>query len=471
MNDFSVHQMMHDSLYSFAEYSPDPIYILGTNKKVIYANSIFVGLYGWTTEELNEHDFPHVPQELRGELAQMYVFIDQGQRLFALDTFRIKRNGELISVKITISPVKDLEGRITVYVCVLRDVTEIKFSELKYYKLFNEANDSMYIYEQDEQGKPLKFLDVNEAACRMLGYTRQEMLDQTPYSIAAEALVPEGDNTFQGIQRGESMLVEWVHVTKEGKRIPVEISAKPFKLNSRRMVISIARDMTERKKTEEFLRYTESLSMIGELSAGIAHEIRNPLTSIRGFVQLLYSQSKMNRELQEIILSEVDRINSIISELLLLGKELPSERADCNLVQLLRQIVVLLNGQAHMTGNEIVMYTDLASLPLRCADNKLKQVFINVLKNAIEASPHGAEITVELNREGDTGVIRIADTGPGIPEELLNHIGSPFFTTKSEGNGLGVMISKKIIHNHMGTLQFKMNKPTGTIVEITLPVL
>ncbi|MFD2875965.1 histidine kinase dimerization/phospho-acceptor domain-containing protein [Paenibacillus rhizoplanae] len=118
--------------------------------------------------------------------------------------------------------------------------------------------------------------------------------------------------------------------------------------------------------------------MIGELSAGIAHEIRNPLTSIRGFVQLLYSRSKMNRELHEIILSEVDRINSIIGELLLLGKEMPSELADCNLAGLLGQVVVLLNAQAHMTDNEIVMHSDLDSLLIRCAVNKLKQVFLSM---------------------------------------------------------------------------------------------
>ncbi|MFD1908893.1 PAS domain S-box protein [Paenibacillus rhizoplanae] len=99
MSCFSVHQMMHYSLYSFAEHSPDPMYILGMDNKVSYANSSFVELYGWTTEELNLHDFPHVPRELRDELNQMYIFINQGKRLFVLDTFRIKRDGELISVK------------------------------------------------------------------------------------------------------------------------------------------------------------------------------------------------------------------------------------------------------------------------------------------------------------------------------------------------------------------------------------
>ncbi|CAH1207601.1 Adaptive-response sensory-kinase SasA [Paenibacillus auburnensis] len=471
MSGFSVYHMMHYSLYSFVEHSPDPIYILGTDKKVIYANSVFVELYGWTTQELNENDFPHVPPELREELTQMFIFIDQGQPLFALDTFRIKRSGELISVKITISPIKNPEGRITAYICVLRDITEMKFSELKYYKLFNEANDPIFIYEQDKDGKPSKLLDVNEAACRMLGYTRQELLDKTPDSIAAGSLVHEIGNIFEIILSGDGIFVEGIQVAKDGKQIPVEISAKPIKLNGRMLVISIARDMTERKKTEEYLRYTESISMIGELSAGIAHEIRNPLTSIRGFVQLLFAQSKMGREFHEIILSEVDRINSIIGELLLLGKESPSDQSDCNLVQLVRQVVVLLNAQAHMTDNEIVLRTELTNLPLRCADNKLKQVFINILKNAIEASPRGAEITVELNREEDTGVIRIADTGQGIPNEVLNRIGLPFFTTKSEGNGLGVMISRKIINNHKGTLLFKANTPSGTIVEITLPVL
>lgn len=471
MGGFSVRDMMHYSLYSFAEHSPDPIYILGTDKRVIYANSVFEELYGWTSEELKQLDFPHVPPELREELAQMYDFIDQGRRLFALDTFRVKRNGELISVKITISPVKNPNGCITAYVCVLRDVTEMKFSELKYYKLFNEANDPIFIYEQGPDGKPSRFLDVNEAACRMLGYSRQEMLDKTPYSIAAESLLTEVDRMFNCILDGDGMFVEWIQVTKDGRQIPVEISAKPFRLNGRKMVISITRDMTERKKTEEYLRYTENISMIGELSAGIAHEIRNPLTSIRGFVQLLFAESDRGREFYQVLVSEVDRINSILGELLLLGKEAPSNWSECNLVQLLKQVVVLLSAQAHLTDNEIIIHTDIDSLMLRGAPNKLKQVFINILKNAIEASPGGAEINVELSREEDTAWIRISDVGQGIPVESMNLIGSPFFTTKSGGHGLGVMISKKIIHNHKGNLLFKPNKPTGTIVEITLPVI
>lgn len=471
MSGYSVHDFIHYSLFSFAEYSPDPIYILGNDKKVIYANPVFVELYGWSMEELNQLDFPHIPLELRDELAQMYIFIDQGRKLFALDTFRIKRNGELISVKITISPVKDPEGCIKAYVCVLRDVTEIKFSELKYYKLFNEANDPIFIYEQNPDGKPSTFLDVNEAACRMLGYTRRELLDKTPYSIAAESLLHEVDHLFERILEGDGIFVEWIQVTREGKQIPVEISVKPFKLNGRKMVISISRDLTERKKTEEFLRYTENISMIGELSAGIAHEIRNPLTSIRGFVQLLFARSAKGREFHQIVVSEVDRINSIIGELLLLGKEAPSSLADYNLVQLLRQAVVLLNAQAHMTNIEILMHTHLAGLTLKGSANKLKQVFINVLKNAIEASPDGAEITVELDRTEDMAVIRISDNGRGIPAEYIDQIGSPFFTTKPGGHGLGVMISRKIIHNHRGTFLFKANQPSGTIVEITLPIM
>ncbi|WP_342564912.1 PAS domain S-box protein [Paenibacillus sp. FSL R7-0345] len=471
MSVYSVHDIMHYSLFSFAEYSPDPIYILGNDKKVIYANPVFVELYGWSMEELNQLDFPHIPLELREELAQMYIFIDQGRRLFALDTFRIKRNGELISVKITISPVKDPEGFIKAYVCVLRDVTEIKFSELKYYKLFNEANDPIFIYEQSPDGKPSKFLDINEAACRMLGYTRRELLDKTPYCIASESLLHEVDHLFERILEGDGIFVEWIQVTREGKQIPVEISAKPFKLNGRKMVISISRDLTERKRTEEFLRYTENISMIGELSAGIAHEIRNPLTSIRGFVQLLFAHSAKGREFHQIVVSEVDRINSIIGELLLLGKEAPSSLADYDLVQLLRQAVVLLNAQAHMTNIEILMHTSLVCLTLKGSANKLKQVFINVLKNAIEASPDGAEIIVELDRTEDSAIIRVRDHGRGIPAEYINQIGSPFFTTKSGGHGLGVMISRKIIHNHRGTFLFKANQPAGTIVEITLPIM
>lgn len=340
-----------------------------------------------------------------------------------------------------------------------------------YHKLFHEANDAIYIYEQSMEGSPSAFVEVNDKACEMLGYTRTELLSKSPHDIAAPELRNGVNPIFEKMLEQTNNVVEWVQVSKDGTRIPLEISYKTFRLNHRTMVISIARDLTYRKQTEEFLQSKENISVLGELSAGIAHEIRNPLTSIRGIVQLLFSPSGKDASYRDLILSEVDRINQIIGELLLLGKQSSTELKDRDLLPLMKQIVTLLNAQAHMTGNEIVLDACQDSLVLKCAENKLKQVFINILKNAIEASPKGAEIKVRIRKRKNHAIIRISDNGPGIPAEILNRIGSPFFTTKSGGNGLGIMICRKIIRDHWGTLQFLPHKPSGTVVEISLPLL
>ncbi|ULO06608.1 PAS domain S-box protein [Paenibacillus sp. 19GGS1-52] len=377
------------SLYSYVENSPDAIYILDTNKKVVYVNSSFTKMYGWTKDDLKSLKLPHIPPELIEERDRLSQYIDQGHEVFSLDTFRLKKDGELISVSLSITSVKEPTGKIISYVCLSRDVTETKLSEMKYFKLFNQVNDAIYFYQQDHQGKPSKFIDVNDMACQMLGYTKLELLSRSVNDIAHPSLKHKIKDTFSTIIQGRSTFTEWIHITKDGSTKPVEISSRTFKLNNKTMVVSIVRDISERRITEELLRKTESISLIGELSAGIAHEIRNPLTSIRGFVQLLFAQSQLSEKYSDLVISEVDRINSIIGELLLLAKPTSSEFLNKDLITLLKQTVTLLNGQAHLSENEINLeiFEQEASLYIRCAENKLKQVFINILKNAIEASP------------------------------------------------------------------------------------
>lgn len=457
------------SLYSYASNCPDPIYILDTRCTVVYVNPAFTKLYGWSMEDLITRNFPHIPLELHEERKMIRQYLNNGMEALSLDTFRTKKNGEWISVSITISPIKDRFDHIIAFVCLSRDVTESKLSEKKYFKLFNRANDAIFFYEQNDLGVPSKFLDVNEAACQRLGYSKQELLSKSPVDIADKEYYDKFDSTFRSILQGNTTF-EWVHIRKDGSKIPVEISSRSFKLNQKTMIVSIARDLTDRKKTEEFLRKTESISLIGELSAGIAHEIRNPLTSIRGFVQLLFSRSEASVSFHDLVISEVDRINSIIGELLLLAKPTNLEYTRKDLVTLLKQIVTLLNAQAHLSDNEVVLDTDEESLYIICAENKLKQVFINILKNAIEASPKGTEILVQARKLDQHILIRCIDQGNGIPAEILRCIGSPFFTTKSNGTGLGIMISQKIIQDHYGTIEFIGNHPKGTIVEIQLPI-
>ncbi|HEU4964059.1 MAG TPA: ATP-binding protein [Bacilli bacterium] len=230
---------------------------------------------------------------------------------------------------------------------------------------------------------------------------------------------------------------------------------------------------TEAKATFRQLVQTDKLNVVGELAAGIAHEIRNPLTSLRGFVQLLQTETKPEqvKQYSTIMLGEIDRINLIVSELLLLAKPEQLNIVRKSVSELLDQTITLMNTQAILYNIEIsVDATEVAGLEIDCEENKLKQVFINLLKNAIEAMPQGGHIAITADRLDDKVLIRFSDQGCGIPPEHLPKLGQAFFTSKEKGTGLGLMISYSIIENHKGCMHIDSEAGQGTVVEIRLPL-
>ncbi|MBS4211232.1 ATP-binding protein [Neobacillus rhizophilus] len=214
---------------------------------------------------------------------------------------------------------------------------------------------------------------------------------------------------------------------------------------------------------------SEKLTIAGQLAAGIAHEVRNPLTAIKGFLQL------MERKMEDqtyfgIIESEIDRIELILSELLVLAKPQDFKFESVYLPALIEDIKTLIDTQAIMNNVKIEVVNTDEPITINGDINQLKQVFINFLKNAIEAMPNGGSCIIEMKAIGENKVkIFFKDTGDGIPPQLLKRIGEPFFTTKENGTGLGIMISKQIIENHHGTVHFWSDKK-GTIIEVILPL-
>ncbi|MFD0693568.1 ATP-binding protein [Paenibacillus sp. GCM10027628] len=234
-------------------------------------------------------------------------------------------------------------------------------------------------------------------------------------------------------------------------------------------IISISRDITDRKKTEEVIRDAEKLSIVGELAAGIAHEIRNPLTTLKGFIQMLKKESS-NPYYLDVMFEELCRIEAITNELLYLGKPQAQSVKESNIEGILEQVTTLLHPQALM--NNIVLKVQLQpNLPfILCVENQLKQVFINLLKNSIEAMPKGGEIQVESRLEKGFLLVSVKDSGIGISEERMETLGQPFYSLKEKGTGLGLTVCKKIIHEHAGSLIFHSKEGVGTIVEVRLPI-
>ena len=261
----------------------------------------------------------------------------------------------------------------------------------------------------------------------------------------------------------------FVLIRVDGTPLEVEMKGIPTFFNHQAAQHILIRDMTERKKTQTLLLNSEKLTIAGQLAAGIAHEVRNPLTAIKGFIKLLEAQLE-NKTYFDIIHSEMDRIELILSELLVLAKPQDLKFQKEKMSTLIEEVKALIDTQANMNNVQIDLLNECGDVSLQCDKNQLKQVFINFLKNSMEAMPDGGNITIEIKKCTDGKVkILIKDSGNGIPPHLLQRIGEPFFTTKESGTGLGVMISKQIIENHHGCVNFWSDED-GTLIEVVLPL-
>jgi len=234
----------------------------------------------------------------------------------------------------------------------------------------------------------------------------------------------------------------------------------------------LTRDADAMYGAENMLQ-SEKLAAAGQLAAGIAHEIRNPLTSLKGFLQLLKSGSSSPAKREAyvaIMLEELGRIEQILGELLVLSRPRSAQFAKTRIAHLISHVVLLLQPQAVMRGVEIKVRPISETAYIYCDENQIKQVLINIVKNGIEAMEHGGILTIEAVTDRDTASIRIADQGPGIPPETLDRLGSPFFTTKENGTGLGLTVCYRIMRNHGGRIEVESRLGEGTAFTLRLPV-
>ncbi|WP_456277870.1 ATP-binding protein [Bacillus sp. AK128] len=245
-----------------------------------------------------------------------------------------------------------------------------------------------------------------------------------------------------------------------------------YENGARKGLVVIGRDVTEQKLNEEKLRRTEKLSVVGELAASVGHEIRNPLTSLKGFVQMFLEDKTTDKHkaYYEIMLNELDRINHIVGELLILAKPQKISYTKHSINHIMTDVISLLETQANMS-NIRINYHAPEEVVLDCSEHQLKQLFINIVKNAIEASKANSEVTVSLDKKAEEEVLVIVkDSGIGFSDDFLTRIGEPFYSSKEKGTGLGLTVSMKIVEQHQGTIQFASEKDMGTKVEITLPI-
>ncbi|MGX2958200.1 PAS domain S-box protein [Peribacillus sp. JNUCC 23] len=258
-------------------------------------------------------------------------------------------------------------------------------------------------------------------------------------------------------------------LTKHKETVLLAFTLVPMLINDQIIgVIGYAQDVTLIRETEVVLRKTEKLSVVGELAASVAHEVRNPLTSLIGFVQLLKSNELEYQHYYSIMLSELDRINLIVSELLVLAKPQDMKFSEHNIVILMNDVVTLLKPEANLNGTSISIKGNESIPIIRCEANQLKQVFINIIKNSIEAS--ATSVSIEFSIASDQVTVNVKDNGQGIEKARIKHLGEPFYSSKEKGTGLGLTVSSRIIETHRGNITFESTLGKGTEVHLRLPI-
>ncbi|MFE8700785.1 PAS domain S-box protein [Cytobacillus sp. FJAT-54145] len=339
-------------------------------------------------------------------------------------------------------------------------------NEQHYKSLFEQHPDAVFSF--DLEGN---YLSVNAGMEELLGYTSDEYMSLSYAPLVAEEFLEHTNEYFNRAANGITQNYETIAIHKEGHSVPVSVTNIPIIVDNEIVgVYGIAKDLTSQKQAEDILLRQEKLSVVGELSASIAHEIRNPLTSLKGFLQLLKGSFEVIPSYYDIMTDEISRIESITSELLLHAKPQAHNFHQENIQELTNHVVTLLSSQA-LINNTLITVNSTKIPPINCIGNQIKQVLINLLKNAIEAMPNGGDIKVDLAVTSNKEIcIHIADEGYGIPKEFLNKIGLPFYTTKEKGTGLGMMTTTKIIESHGGRMNISSEVGKGTQINVYLPI-
>lgn len=451
-----------------AEQTQDVITYANDNGLIEYVSPAVTTILGYAQSEIigkNYDAFFH-PDDLR-QLHNYLVDVVTGLDVSRFTSRMLHRAGHYVWFDTTIKLKRDASGLSSRWLGISRDITAQR-------KLTDQLNRAVRIAGLGHFDWDIVrgHIDWSESLYSIYGFDKQQILT---VDLVRAAIHPEDAARYvavinQALETGAAYETEARIVRPDGSTRHLLYQGETVKVDERVVrLYGTIQDVTEKKEVEKLLIESEKLAVVGQLAAGIAHEIRNPMTVIKGFTQLLQGDVAPHKaHYIDVMLHELTRVDSVLSELLVLAKPQVSTMAVTNIDPLLQEVAEFLEPEALKAGVQVVM-TSLAAGCVLGDVNQLKQVFINVLLNAIEAMPEGGRVFVQSQIVEGNVVIHIRDEGMGMEPARLKKTGEPFYTTKEKGTGLGLMVCRKIIALHQGVLQIESTMGSGTVVRITMP--
>lgn len=350
---------------------------------------------------------------------------------------------------------------------------QLRESEEKYRESINLANDAIFTLDADSA----QIVDSNKKAEEITGYSRHELSKKKIWEI-----VPEYDRdrtkqlwiTINAAGSGMLDNIDYQHI--DGRFTPTSISASVIEYGKKKTIQWICRDITERKRMELQLIQAERLAAVGELAAGVAHEVNNPLGGLQNFVKMMKKEpgnTSQNLEFLDLMSEGLKRIEVIIKQLMAFSRPYSMHMTNHSLNEIVESSLRFVDHRIKEQSAclEKVLSPELPEI-YGDADN-ISQVIINIIVNALDSMSSGGNLIIKTgycDHQPSNIQVTITDSGTGIREEILNKIFNPFFTTKEMGSGLGLAISKRIMDDHNGNILVESKVGEGTTFFVCLPV-
>jgi len=483
------------------ETAMEGITIVDANENLTFVNKAFANMLGYKEDELLGINLRKLVDEESFQKIRKQTEARKKGKISRYELILYRKDGEPRIVQVSASPLWNEDGSFAGSIGIVMDFTERKKaeealheSEEKFRKIFESANDGMVYL--DRLGR---VLDVNERAVELFCGSKEELLEKhfTQVGVFSSRDKSKITGALADILTGKKATLEICINNKKGQELYLECSGSCTNIDDKLVgILVIARNITERRlmqrKLEEYSQHleemvekrtrqlkeaqeqlikSERLAAIGQIAAMIGHDLRNPLTGIASAIYYLKTKSfsKMDNKamgMLELIEKDIDYSNKIITDLLEYSREIRLELTKTDPKAITEDALLLVE-----VPKNVQVLDSTGSKPRITIDSeKMKRVFVNLIKNAVDAMPNGGKLTLTSKESGGYVEIVLADTGTGMPKEIMEKLWTPFFTTKARGMGLGLAVCKRIIEAHGGKISVESTVGKGSTFTVTIPI-